>query len=72
MEIINLHNGPAHVGKTHSFLAVNLVEPTKKRKALERIGAQLLPSVLLLCKPMLDLCTGGGSYLRAIEHYPFP
>lgn len=36
MQIINLHDGPAHVGKTHRFLAVNLVEPTEKKKALEQ------------------------------------
>lgn len=36
MQIINLHDGPAHVGKTQSFLAVNMTEPTKKRKALEQ------------------------------------
>lgn len=36
MQIINLHDGPAHVGKTHGFLAVNLVAPTKKRQALEQ------------------------------------
>lgn len=35
MQIINLHERPAHVGKAHGFLAVNLVTPTKKRKALE-------------------------------------
>lgn len=36
MQIINLHDGPAHVGKTHGFLAVNLVAPTKERKTLEQ------------------------------------
>lgn len=36
MQIVNLHDEPAHVGKTYSFLAVNLFEPTKKRKALEQ------------------------------------
>lgn len=69
MQIINLHDGPAHVGKTHRFLAVNLVEPTEKKRPLSSIGAQLLPSILSLHEPMLELCTGGGSGLRAIEHY---
>lgn len=72
MQIINLHDRPAHVGKTHGFLTVNLVAPTKKRKALEQIGAQLLLSMLSLHEPMLALCAGGGSCLSAIEHYPFP
>lgn len=31
MQIINLHERPAHVGKAHGFLAVNLVTPRKER-----------------------------------------
>lgn len=36
MQIINLHDGPAQAGRTRGFLAVNLVAPTKGRKALEQ------------------------------------